>query len=137
MGQRFVQLDSSYTGSSDGSGTLHVSQLPPNPAILTPGPACTSIMSLLSWLCILANKDMQISLLSLMACQVSAFRSCVDLAGSRLRTHLMWLHYPRPVCPLRLAGPTAPRFQPQTVIKTAKTPWLSIPFRPPLHCLLL
>ncbi|KAF8491027.1 glyoxal oxidase [Gautieria morchelliformis] len=39
MGQRFVQLDSSYTGNSDGSGTLHVSQLPPNAAILAPGPA--------------------------------------------------------------------------------------------------
>jgi len=39
MGQRFVQLDSSYTGNTDGSGVLHVSQLPPNPAILAPGPA--------------------------------------------------------------------------------------------------
>lgn len=39
MGQRMVQLDSSYTGNSDGSGVLHVSQLPPNPAILAPGPA--------------------------------------------------------------------------------------------------
>lgn len=42
MGQRFVQLDSSYTGNTDGSGVIHVSQLPPNPAILVPGPACTS-----------------------------------------------------------------------------------------------
>ena len=39
MGQRYVQLDSTYTGNSDGSATLHVSQLPPNPAILAPGPA--------------------------------------------------------------------------------------------------
>jgi hypothetical protein len=39
MGQRFVQLDSSYTGNSDGSAVLHVSQVPPNPAILVPGPA--------------------------------------------------------------------------------------------------
>jgi len=39
MGQRMVQLDSSYTGNSDGSVVLHVSQLPPNPAILVPGPA--------------------------------------------------------------------------------------------------
>lgn len=39
MGQRMVQLDSTYTGNSDGSGVLHVSQLPPNPAILAPGPA--------------------------------------------------------------------------------------------------
>ncbi|KAH9935742.1 copper radical oxidase [Fomitopsis serialis] len=39
MGQRFVQLDSTYTGNSDGSATLHVSQLPPNPAVLAPGPA--------------------------------------------------------------------------------------------------
>lgn len=40
MGQRFVQLDSSYSANEDGSGVLHVSQLPPNPAILAPGPAC-------------------------------------------------------------------------------------------------
>jgi hypothetical protein len=39
MGQRMVQLDSSYTGNSDGSAFLHVSQMPPNPAILVPGPA--------------------------------------------------------------------------------------------------
>ncbi|KZP19871.1 copper radical oxidase [Athelia psychrophila] len=39
MGMRFVELDSSYTGNSDGSGTLHVAQLPPNAAILAPGPA--------------------------------------------------------------------------------------------------
>jgi hypothetical protein len=39
MGQRMVQLDSSYTGNSDGSAVLHVSQMPPNPAILAPGPA--------------------------------------------------------------------------------------------------
>jgi len=34
-----VELDSSYTGNADGSGTLHVSQLPPNPAVIAPGPA--------------------------------------------------------------------------------------------------
>jgi len=39
MGQRSVTLSSTYTGKSDGSGVLHVSQLPPNPAILVPGPA--------------------------------------------------------------------------------------------------
>ncbi|KAF8348212.1 glyoxal oxidase [Amanita rubescens] len=40
MGQRFVQLNSTYTGStSDNTGVLHVQQLPPNPAILAPGPA--------------------------------------------------------------------------------------------------
>ncbi|KAF8627795.1 hypothetical protein AX15_004221 [Amanita polypyramis BW_CC] len=40
MGQRFVQLTSTYTGStSDNTGILHVQQLPPNPAILAPGPA--------------------------------------------------------------------------------------------------
>ncbi len=39
MGQRFVQLNSTYTGNSDGSGVLHVSQMPPNAAILAPGPA--------------------------------------------------------------------------------------------------
>lgn len=40
MGQRFVQLNSTYTGNADGSAVLHVSQLPPNAAILAPGPAC-------------------------------------------------------------------------------------------------
>ncbi|CAE6431726.1 hypothetical protein RSOLAG1IB_01036 [Rhizoctonia solani AG-1 IB] len=39
MGQRYVELETSYTGNEDGSGVLHVSQLPPNPAILAPGPA--------------------------------------------------------------------------------------------------
>ncbi|TDL21722.1 glyoxal oxidase [Rickenella mellea] len=39
MGQRYVQLDSTYTGNQDGSAVLHVSQVPPNPAILAPGPA--------------------------------------------------------------------------------------------------
>ncbi|KAF5385893.1 hypothetical protein D9615_002586 [Tricholomella constricta] len=39
MGQRFVQLESTYTGFRDNTAVLHVSQLPPNPAILAPGPA--------------------------------------------------------------------------------------------------
>jgi hypothetical protein len=40
MGMRYVQLEHSYTGnSSDGSAVLHVSQLPPNPSLLVPGPA--------------------------------------------------------------------------------------------------
>ncbi|QRV93538.1 glyoxal oxidase [Ceratobasidium sp. AG-Ba] len=39
MGQRYVELQSTYTGNEDGSGTLHVSQLPPNPSIFPPGPA--------------------------------------------------------------------------------------------------
>lgn len=39
MGQRMVVLESSYTGNLDGTATLHVSQVPPNPAILPPGPA--------------------------------------------------------------------------------------------------
>jgi len=39
MGQRMLQLDSTYTGNADGTGTLHVSQMPPNPAIFVPGPA--------------------------------------------------------------------------------------------------
>ncbi|KAJ7723558.1 glyoxal oxidase [Mycena metata] len=40
MGQRFVQLDSTYTAyEENNTAALHVSQLPPNPAILAPGPA--------------------------------------------------------------------------------------------------
>ncbi|KAF7321783.1 hypothetical protein MKEN_00700100 [Mycena kentingensis (nom. inval.)] len=40
MGQRFVQLDSTYTAfTENNTATMHVSQMPPNPAILAPGPA--------------------------------------------------------------------------------------------------
>lgn len=39
MGQRHVQLSNSYTYHSNGSATLHVAQLPPNPNIIAPGPA--------------------------------------------------------------------------------------------------
>jgi hypothetical protein len=39
MGQRYLQLNNTYTVNSDGSITLHVSQAPPNPNLLQPGPA--------------------------------------------------------------------------------------------------
>ncbi|CAE6433388.1 unnamed protein product [Rhizoctonia solani] len=39
MGQRMVELDSSYSVAKDGSVTMHVSQMPPNANIMTPGPA--------------------------------------------------------------------------------------------------
>ncbi|KAF9467368.1 copper radical oxidase [Collybia nuda] len=39
MGQRYVQLESTYTGFQNNTGILNVSQLPPNPALLAPGPA--------------------------------------------------------------------------------------------------
>jgi len=39
MGQRHLQLNNTYTVNSDGSYVLHVSQVPPNPNLLTPGPA--------------------------------------------------------------------------------------------------
>ncbi|KIM45417.1 copper radical oxidase [Hebeloma cylindrosporum] len=40
MGQRYVQLESTYTGyQQNNTATLHVAQLPPNPAIIVPGPA--------------------------------------------------------------------------------------------------
>ncbi|KAB5587368.1 hypothetical protein CTheo_9196 [Ceratobasidium theobromae] len=39
MGQRYIELQSSHTGNEDGSGVLHVSQLPPSAAIFPPGPA--------------------------------------------------------------------------------------------------
>jgi hypothetical protein len=39
MGQRLVELEISYTVNADGSGILHCSNLPPNPAIFPPGPA--------------------------------------------------------------------------------------------------
>ncbi|KAJ7507666.1 glyoxal oxidase [Mycena galericulata] len=39
MGQRFLQLNNTYTVNSDSSITLHVAQMPPNPNIFQPGPA--------------------------------------------------------------------------------------------------
>ena len=44
MGQRFLQLDNSYTVKSDGSITLHVSQPPPMPEVLQPGPVFTYVV---------------------------------------------------------------------------------------------
>lgn len=50
MGQRFVQLESTFTGYQTGTGNttfkgiLHVSQLPPNPSILVPGPALVFVV---------------------------------------------------------------------------------------------
>jgi hypothetical protein len=38
FGQRAAELDFTYTANQDGSATLHVSQLPPNAAIMPPGP---------------------------------------------------------------------------------------------------
>jgi len=39
MGQRYLQLNNTFTVNSDGSITLHVAQVPPNPNIFQPGPA--------------------------------------------------------------------------------------------------
>ncbi|WWC91234.1 uncharacterized protein L201_006176 [Kwoniella dendrophila CBS 6074] len=39
MGQRHVELETSFTTQDDGSAILHVAQMEPNPAILVPGPA--------------------------------------------------------------------------------------------------
>ncbi|KAF8312538.1 DUF1929-domain-containing protein [Clavulina sp. PMI_390] len=39
MGQRFLQLNNTYTVSSNGSITLHCSQMPQNANLFTPGPA--------------------------------------------------------------------------------------------------
>ena len=39
MGQRHLQLNNTYTVNGDGSITLHVAQVPPNPNIFQPGPA--------------------------------------------------------------------------------------------------
>ena len=39
MGQRHMQLNSTYTVNKDGTITLHVAQLPPNPNLFQPGPA--------------------------------------------------------------------------------------------------
>lgn len=39
MGQRQAILDHNYATNKDGSATLLVSQLPPNPSLFVPGPA--------------------------------------------------------------------------------------------------
>ncbi|KAJ7742495.1 copper radical oxidase variant A [Mycena maculata] len=39
MGQRYLQLNNTYTVNNDSSITLHVSQMPPIPNIFQPGPA--------------------------------------------------------------------------------------------------
>jgi len=39
MGQRHLQLNNTYTVNKDGSISLHVAQLPPNPNLFQPGPA--------------------------------------------------------------------------------------------------
>jgi len=39
MGQRFLQLNNTYTVNKDGSIVLHVAQVPPNPNLFQPGPA--------------------------------------------------------------------------------------------------
>lgn len=39
MGQRYLQLNNTYTVNKDGSYTLHVAQAPPNPNLFQPGPA--------------------------------------------------------------------------------------------------
>jgi len=45
MGQRYVQLASSYSGfGGNNSAILHVNQLPPNPAVLAPGPALAFVV---------------------------------------------------------------------------------------------
>lgn len=44
MGHRMLVLESTYTGNVDGSATLHVSQVPPNPALLAPGPALAFVV---------------------------------------------------------------------------------------------
>jgi len=45
MGQRYLELDHTFTRNSDNSSTLHVSQLPTNPAIFPPGPALVFLVT--------------------------------------------------------------------------------------------
>ncbi|GAA5918264.1 hypothetical protein JCM1841_002135 [Sporobolomyces salmonicolor] len=44
MGARLLVLPHSYTTNSDGSATIHTSQLPANPALFVPGPALLFIV---------------------------------------------------------------------------------------------
>lgn len=45
MGQRMVQLNNTYTVYDNGTIVLHVSQVPPNPHLLTPGPVFLHIVT--------------------------------------------------------------------------------------------
>ena len=44
MGMRNVKLQTTVTANSDGSATLHVAPLPPNPNIIAPGPSLLFVM---------------------------------------------------------------------------------------------
>jgi hypothetical protein len=44
FGMRMAELDRTFTDNGDGTVTLHVSQAPPNPAILPPGTCCESVV---------------------------------------------------------------------------------------------
>ncbi|KAJ7097790.1 DUF1929-domain-containing protein [Mycena belliarum] len=44
MGQRYLQLNNTYTVNKDASITFHVSQLPPNPNLFQPGPAWVHVV---------------------------------------------------------------------------------------------
>lgn len=44
MGQRMVVLQSSYTGYGNNTAVLHVSQMPPNAAVMVPGPALAFVV---------------------------------------------------------------------------------------------
>ncbi|KAG8690122.1 hypothetical protein FRC11_013685, partial [Ceratobasidium sp. 423] len=47
MGQRYLQLNNTFTVSETGNITLHVAQAPPNPNILQPGPVLINNMILI------------------------------------------------------------------------------------------
>jgi len=44
MGQRYLQLNNTYTVNSDGTLTLHTAQMPPNANIFQPGPAMVFVV---------------------------------------------------------------------------------------------
>ncbi|KIK57124.1 hypothetical protein GYMLUDRAFT_247377 [Collybiopsis luxurians FD-317 M1] len=44
MGQRYLQLNTSYTVNDNGTIAIHTSQMPPNPNIFQPGPAMVFVV---------------------------------------------------------------------------------------------
>lgn len=61
MGQRVLQLKTTYTVADDGSATLHVSQLPANAAVFPPGPAMlfitvNGVPSMAQWIMVGSGK---------------------------------------------------------------------------------
>ena len=90
MSQRLVELGLSYNVHDDGSATLYISQMPPNPALFPPGPASTS-SPVLATLAVAGVTDAMFVLPQCSSSQSMAYplsRSGLPLAAERSRHRL-------------------------------------------------